>query len=383
MRTHERTSGLLRAPILAWNILAKGYYPFVYDQMSVTMKQMRWRTRLNLIKSGANLLYQRLKPWSMPLHMQFEMTNYCNLKCPVCPTGIRAIDRKKQAMDVELFEKLIDQIGPYLLTASLWAWGEPLLHPQIKDVLRAIRKHRIATFLSTNGQTLNEKHIIDALIHEPPTYLIVAIDGLTDETNTKFRSGARLEPALEGIKILAELKKKHGLQLPILHMRFIVMKHNQHQVPDLQDFSRKHHFELLTVRTLSIIDTETPDATHQCFVPDNQHIRAYHYENKQRIERNDFYCLEPFWFPSVFADGTVVACEQDYNAKQAMGIFSKTTSFKEIWYSKNAKDIRKQIRDHNKDIRFCCNCPYRDRETTDVSIQAYYLTDNIDSSKLV
>ena len=106
-------------------------------------------------------------------------------------------------MDVDLFERLINQVGPYLLTASPWAWGEPLLHPQLGDILRAIRKHKIATFLSTNGQLLNNDKILSALISEPPTYLIVAIDGLTDEINSKFRSGAKFEPALSGIRKLA------------------------------------------------------------------------------------------------------------------------------------------------------------------------------------
>lgn len=382
MRSHERQRSLLNSPRLAWNILAKGDYPFVYDQMQIAMKGMTWRKRCNLFQSGANLLHRRLKPWCMPLHMQFELTNYCNLNCPVCPTGINAVDRKKEPMDVSLFERLIDEVGPYLLTASLWAWGEPLLHPQIEDILRAIRKHRIATFLSTNGQTLNDDRVLKALIDQPPTYLIVAIDGLTDETNTKFRSGAKLEPALTGIRKLARLKEERGVQLPVLHMRFIVMKHNQHQVPDLQEFARDHHFDLLTIRTLSIIDRDSPDVTHQDLVPDDNSLCAYQYRDRRRIERDDYYCLEPFWFPTVFADGTVVACEQDYNAKMALGLFSESSSFKSIWYSQEACNTRKCIRDHNGDIRFCRNCPYRDRETTDVSIQAHCLNDKIDYADL-
>jgi radical SAM protein with 4Fe4S-binding SPASM domain len=383
MRSHERNNSLLKSPLLAWNILVRGYYPFIYDQMDITMKRMNWPKRHNLFMSGANLLHRRIRPWSMPLHMQFELTNYCNLKCPVCPTGIKAINRKKQAMDVDLFKRLIDQVGPYLLTTSLWAWGEPLLHPQIEDILKTIRKHKIATFLSTNGQTLNDEKVLNALINEPPTYLIVAIDGLTDETNSQFRTGARLEPALAGIRKLAEMKQQRGVQLPVLHMRFIVMKHNQHQVAELQDFARDHHFDLLTLRTLSIIDNDAPDATHQDFIPDDNELRAYQYKNSKRIKRSDYYCLEPFWFPTVFADGTVVACEQDYNAQMPLGTFSDSTPFRSIWNSKQANNQRKHIRDHNCDISFCQNCPYRDRETTDVSIQAHCLNSKIDYHNLL
>ena len=43
----------------------------------------------------------------------------------------------------------------------------------------------------------------------PPTYLIVAIDGLTDETNSVYQ-GARLAPALEGVRALADWKERSG-----------------------------------------------------------------------------------------------------------------------------------------------------------------------------
>ena len=94
MRSRERISGLLRAPMLTWDVILRGRYDFVYDMMRLRMSRMSMAKRFNLLKAGANLVYRRLTPWSMPLHMQFELTNYCNLRCPVCPTGTRALERK-------------------------------------------------------------------------------------------------------------------------------------------------------------------------------------------------------------------------------------------------------------------------------------------------
>ena len=283
MRKHQRLSSLLRTPIHAWNFLIRGYCPFVYDQMDLALKCMSWKKRYNLFKSGMNLIYRRPKSWTMPLHMMFELTNYCNLQCPVCPTGTNMLDREKRHMDPALFTRIVDEVGPYLLTASLWAWGEPLLHPHIEDILTAIQKHKIISFLSTNGQTLNDEQISNTLIESPPTHLIVALDGLNDETNSRYRHGAKLEPALSGVRQLAELKKKRGVQLPVLHMRFIAMKHNQHQVGNLQAFARDHQFDLLTIRTLSIMDKDRPDDVHQDLVPDKNELRAYRYDNNKRI----------------------------------------------------------------------------------------------------
>lgn len=377
MRSKERFRGLVRSPILTWETIFRGRYSFVYDQMPFTMNRMSMEKRLNLFKSGFNLIYRRLRPWSMPLHMQMELTNYCNLRCPVCPSGIKAVNRKPMAMDVGLFERMIDEVGPFLLTVSLWAWGEPLLHPELHKILSAVRKHKIAILLSTNGQNLDDERIIEALTHDPPTHLIVAIDGLTDETNTRFRVGAKLAPILSGIRRIAKIKQKKKQHLPILHMRFIVMKHNQHEVPQMIDFAQTNHFDLLTVRTLSIIDSESGDHTHREFLPSKLEFRAYDYKNGTRYERKDFICQEPFWFPTIFADGTLVACEQDYNAQQSLGVVSEKVSFRDLWFSRYAAMVRKIIRDNPNSLSFCMNCPYRDRDCTDVSIAAHYLNNTI------
>ncbi len=368
MRLHERTAAVSRAPALLWDILGRGRYRFSYDQMPITVDRMSLRKRLNLLASGANIAYRRARPWSMPLHMQFELTNYCNLRCPVCPTGIRALDRKPQAMSPELFERVYHQVGPYLLTASLWGWGEPNLHPRLGEILRIARRHRVATMLSTNGQNLNDDRVLQAIADHPPAFLIVAIDGLTDETNSRFRVRARLAPALEGVRRLAELKARRGRTWPVLHMRFIAMKHNEHEVPALPDFARQHRFDLLTVRTLATVDVDGAQQAHAEMIPESTGLRAFQYRDRERVRRDDFYCLNPFWFPSIYADGTVVGCEQDCRAQAPFGVVSGTTSFRDVWYGPAARQARRRIRDGARDLSFCRSCPFRDRPITDVSI---------------
>lgn len=377
MKSKERVQGLLKSPRLLADVLLRGRYEFIYDQMRFVVKNMPFGKRLNLARGGLNLVHRRLSPWSMPLHMQFEITNYCNLRCPVCPVGTEELSRPKKAMDVDLFESVMDEVGPYLLTASLWAWGEPLLHRDIHKILAVANRHNIVTLLSTNGQLFKKQRVIEALVNEPPTHLIVAIDGLTDETNSRFRVGAKLEPILEGVKRIAQIKEERNLQFPIIHMRFIVMQHNQHEVAQLEAFAKANHFDLLTIRTLSIIDTEKGDK-HRSFNPTQAEFQSYDYENDNRAERDDFICQEPFWFPTVFADGTVVACEQDYRAQQAFGKVSAQTSFRELWLGKRAEEIRKTIRDNPQCLSFCQSCPYKDRASSDCSISAHGLRPEMD-----
>jgi MoaA/NifB/PqqE/SkfB family radical SAM enzyme len=277
------------------------------------------------------------------------------------------------AMEVSLFEQLMDEVGPYLLTASLWAWGEPLLHPRLADILRIAQKYPVATLLSTNGQNLYKDEVIKALIDHPPTYLIVAIDGLTDETNSKFRVGAKLDQILPGVRRLAELKRERKQVLPILHMRYIIMKQNEHELHKVKDFAEENGFDLLTLRTLSCIDA--PEQDYISRMPDSNEFKAYNYHNDKRIRRRDFVCTEPFWFPSMLADGTIVACCHDYNAEYPFGMLSKNNSFFGIWGSKKASGVRGMIRDSKSEVNYCRCCPFVDRQTEDASIQAFILNE--------
>jgi len=47
---------------------------------------------------------------SKPYHIEIEPTNICNLRCPLCSTGVDAITRPKQKLKLENFKKLIDEI---------------------------------------------------------------------------------------------------------------------------------------------------------------------------------------------------------------------------------------------------------------------------------
>ena len=374
MKAHQRFRSLLRTPRLLWDVAVRGRYDFTFDLMPMSARRMSPAKRLNLVCAGANLAWRRATAWSWPLHMQFELTNYCNLRCPVCPTGAGALRRPAQAMDPELFGRLFDAVGPYLLSASLWAWGEPLLHPELWRILRTATQYPVATILSTNGQNLDNESVVEALLDHPPVYLIVALDGITDEVNARFRVGARLAPALAGVRRLAEGKRQRRQALPVLHLRFMVMRHNEHQLPAVPSFAAEHGFELLTFRTLNIVEGD--ESVHRDIVPTQEKYQAYRYAGGKRIERNDFVCLHPFWFPTVFADGTVVACEQDHSGDLPLGRVSAGTPFADVWNGALARDVRRRVRSDRRSLAFCRHCPFADHpETSGCSVEAVPLAD--------
>jgi radical SAM protein with 4Fe4S-binding SPASM domain len=361
--------------MIGWDLIAQGQHRFEYDLMPVAVRGMSWASRLNLLRSGLNLFWRRNKPWGWPLHMQIELTSYCELKCPVCPTGTRELDRGAKGIDVALFEQLMREVGEYLLTISLWGWGEPLLHKRLDRILEIASRYPCAKLLSTNGQQLCDPRVQQALRTHPPTYLIVAVDGLCDETNSVYRRGAKLQPILDGVRALAEWKRTTGATLPIIHCRFIAMRHNERELPALREFCTDAGFDMVSVRTLSIIDS--PIDRHNQLIPASDLLRAYGYKDSQRAHRGDFVCQHAFTFPTLMADGRLVSCEQDYNCSQAYGTLSPGVTFSELWRSARASSIRRVIKESPDEFSFCRSCPYADRPTSSCSIQSFQLRPGI------
>lgn len=88
-----------------------------------------------------------------------EITNSCNLNCSFCNNN----RRDKKFMSIEQFEYIINQVKPYTNYVYLHVKGEPLLHPQIEEILKICNSNRIQVNITTNGTLLKQKE--DVLIN--------------------------------------------------------------------------------------------------------------------------------------------------------------------------------------------------------------------------
>src|SRR5688500_1336952 len=67
--------------------------------------------------------------WGFPLSVSFEPTTSCNLRCPECPSGLRAFTRPTGMLENNFFNQTIDQLSPELLYLVFYFQGEPYLNP--------------------------------------------------------------------------------------------------------------------------------------------------------------------------------------------------------------------------------------------------------------
>ena len=87
-----------------------------------------------LIKLSYRLGVSKL--FSMPKMLALDPTNLCDLKCPLCPTGLRDKTVERGSIKLEQFKTIIDQLAKHLQSINLYSWGEPLLHKSLVHMIR-------------------------------------------------------------------------------------------------------------------------------------------------------------------------------------------------------------------------------------------------------
>src|SRR6201992_2682381 len=71
----------------------------------------------------------------LPVAISVEPTTSCNLRCPQCPSGLRAFTRPTGMLQNDFFKETIDQLSKDLLFLIFYFQGEPYLNPSFLDMV--------------------------------------------------------------------------------------------------------------------------------------------------------------------------------------------------------------------------------------------------------
>lgn len=141
-----------------------------------------------------------------------ETNNTCNLKCIHCPAN-NEMKRKKGYMELETFKKIID-LNSKVDRIYLTNWGEPLIHPQIIDMIKYAHIKGKQTALTTNGTVL-DKSLTRELLESGLKLIKFSVDGCKS-TYEKIRSFPyeKLESNLfQFLQMRNELKKNTWIEV--------------------------------------------------------------------------------------------------------------------------------------------------------------------------
>jgi radical SAM protein with 4Fe4S-binding SPASM domain len=293
----------------------------------------RFRNRIGLLKS---YLQRRTHVPGGPLSLAIESTAKCNLFCPMCPRETFYFPPKD--MELEVFRKLIDESKDFLEFAVPYGAGEPLLNPEIYDMLAYCRSAGIPTGISTNATVLTEA-ASRRLIESGLDYIIFAFDGATRETYELYRKGADFEKVRNNILTFLRVKKEMKSKIFCI-VQVVRLKENQHEIPDLIRMWRVEGVDEVRVKKDEVHiegsaipgdSGSRPPLRHPCYL----------------LWRGPMY---------VHYDGTVFPCCYIY-PEEPLGNIRKN-SLAEIWNSDKMVQLREaHVRGELGPYKVCQNCP--------------------------
>ena len=152
-----------------------------------------------------------LEDATAPPELSIEFTNYCNLKCPYCPSPLKL--RPQGFMDRKTFGNLVAQIRELRISKiSICGNGEPTLHPDFKSYISELGAATRFLSLTSNWQRIDEK-TIRSILRAPVGILHISADGADKEEYEKNRINGKFEHLLENLTLLKRLKAEAGSRL--------------------------------------------------------------------------------------------------------------------------------------------------------------------------
>jgi len=342
--------------------LVSGRMRIYSDSIPYDFERLPLKKILNACRVETSIFFKPSRPWGWPTHMMVEPSSFCNLACTLCPVTA-GLGRAQGLMEFATFKKVMDETGDYIFTLLLWDWGEPFLNPAIYDMTTYAARKGIKTISSTNALVFTRQENADRMIHSGLDTLICAVDGITQASYQRYRQGGQLDSALDGIRMVVARKKALGLQKPLVNFRFIVMRHNEHEVPRLEEFARSLGVDALTLKTLNPASqnpyaADAESEKRDDFLPQDRRFWRFRSDSKRsRVRRKRNPCKHLWNHPSIHWNGAVCSCTYDPNEKFPLGNL-REQSFREIWYGEPYCRQRQRFRKDWNQLSRCNECSY-------------------------
>ncbi len=156
--------------------------------MSVSLRQSA--------RIGAYLFTQKLRRRDkFPLLVELEPLFQCNLECAGCGKIQHPEHELRRRMPVEQAIAAIDECGAPMISI---AGGEPLIHPEIDEIVRQLVARKKFVYLCTNGLLLERK--LSKFKPSPYFSWAVHLDGLRERHDQSVCRDGVFDKAVSAIK---------------------------------------------------------------------------------------------------------------------------------------------------------------------------------------
>lgn len=316
----------------------------------------------NLVNQDRHNLGEVL-PLGTPYTLFIDPCNLCNFRCGFCAvqTADAELPFKKQLMPMELYRKVIDDTAAFsdrLKMLRLSQHGEPLLHPELPQMIRYAKERGVSEFIEivTNGSKLNPE-LNEQLVESGLDRVRISIEEISGEGYCRM-AGANIDfdQLLFNIGDLYERSVRAGNPCEVY----------------------------VKIVDAAVCTKEKEETFYRLFGNICHRIWIDHIvpvwagwdslESRFQIQqigghgqalRETKVCPFPFYSPSVAPDGVVTVCCSDWQRKLVIGDLMRQ-SLLEVWNGEPLRTFWIDMLSGSKNrYEMCAHCEYPKYNSTD------------------
>ncbi len=253
-----------------------------------------------------------------PKFISINLTPSCNYTCVKCQFHSSLLDKEKKIkfqkdfVDIFKFEELLERVGDFKLLQTIYPniTGEPLLHPQIVEIVKLTKKYGYNSGFTTNAFLLT-KQLSDELVDAGIGPLAFSLDTLDKKKYNKIQAGGDLTTVSNNIKYFNKIfKEKNGFPGGCINV--VLDESNKNEEQDLINMWNNEGMNVQISTYYNIFDNNRPFFNNDKWGPGDR---------------------KPCWalWQSLFLthEGRIVSC----------GAMAKTLGLKDNIFDKPAKEL--------------------------------------------
>lgn len=283
-----------------------------------------------------------------PLYVYIELTDACNFNCKFCSV----CDKDKNFISLELIKKIFQELKKNNIYDVYYTGGEPMLHPQFKEIVEYAEELGFRQTVLTNGSLLSKyKRVLDKIM-----CICVSLHG-SKNTHNYLTNRDNYDTLIENIKTAQKYTN--------VKINYTVMNENQNisemkKVLDLAQslkvdvsFSKYNNIGVGKENGCSIDIEKFAETLHEL------KLQGYEFDIndcitpcllKEELEYLSHGCGAGYLFASITCHGDIKICP---SSTQTLGNI-KEQSLKKIWHQK----LLKQYREFNWIPLYCKACKH-------------------------
>jgi MoaA/NifB/PqqE/SkfB family radical SAM enzyme len=327
-------------------------------------------------------LFSRRLAFTGPYYVDVEVTRRCNMYCLGCQFhsskswGAAPGDHAVKDISLPLVERLCEDFpGLGIREVILIGEGEPLLHPRLFDIVSAFKRAHCKVQIFTNGTLINEdaaKAIMDSGLD------VLKVSLWASNIEEYEKNHPRVDPknfqkTMDGVKLIARLRKTRGVALPGIILTQPLNRYNYASISERIALAHSLGCDGLRFSCFNSWQEEFADANLtvaemkvvlESLTSAREHLKAlgmiHNIDNillRYRLGETAFQkipCYAGWFYTRIKVDGTVLPCGFCY---LSLGDLNES-SFKEVWNGAKYRSFRKESSTLKglASLASCCHC---------------------------